>query len=407
MNLQSIFTAVAYKELVLVDLPNQGSNQHEINGAIALKQFFATTESISGPIQWHYFSDNSDPVHETGQFTFYDARAKSTARTGRSEWRLYYYGEFLSYANPGDALILLKTSDNRIFGLIFQKDSGWLRTARALFGVEEIQPKLSLLSEKALSQQNLEFARRVILEELGIPVEIPANIKDEDIATEELAKAQKNGLRFPSTQRMAELARASIDVDFQNLDATLVAWLSREEELFRAIEKIVVQEKLTAGFESVDDFIKYSLSVQNRRKARMGYALQNHLARLFTVCNVRYAAQAITEGKNKPDFLFPGKAEYDNPMFGAELLVMLGVKSSCKERWRQILTEAKRVTDKHLCTLEQAISIDQTDEMAQQRVTLVLPSQFHGTYKPQQREGILSISEFIEFVKAKQIQLHQ
>ncbi len=96
----------------------------------------------------------------------------------------------------------------------------------------------------------------------------------------------------------------------------------------------------------------------------MGYSLQNQLGALFDSHKLKYEAQAVTEGKNKPDFIFPGSKEYLDSRFKSELLVMLGAKSTLKERWRQILMEAARIPRKHLCTLEPSISKDQTDEIA-------------------------------------------
>jgi hypothetical protein len=81
---------------------------------------------------------------------------------------------------------------------------------------------------------------------------------------------------------------------------------------------------------------------------------------------------------------------------------MLAVKSSCKERWRQILDEAERIPNKHLCTLEQAISIDQTRAMMNRNVTLVIPSGFHHTYSAEQQDGLWSINRFIDYVRFKQ-----
>ena len=77
MNLSSIFSNVAHKQLVRVDLPEMGSNQHELNGGSALKEFFETSEPVRGGLSWHYFADDQEPIQENGLFTFYDARAKS------------------------------------------------------------------------------------------------------------------------------------------------------------------------------------------------------------------------------------------------------------------------------------------------------------------------------------------
>jgi hypothetical protein len=55
-------------------------------------------------------------------------------------------------------------------------------------------------------------------------------------------------------------------------DKTLIAWLEREEMLFKTLEKHIVskKKKLEQGFENridVDDFISF----------RAGFAFENHL----------------------------------------------------------------------------------------------------------------------------------
>ena len=134
----------------------------------------------------------------------------------------------------------------------------------------------------------------------------------------------------------------------------------------------------------------------------MGYSLQNQLAALFDYHKLRYEPQALTEGKNKPDFVFPGSKEYRDREFRSELLVMLGAKSTLKERWRQILTEAERIPRKHLCTLEPSISKDQTDEIAKHAVQLVIPESFHQTYTDAQKKQLWTISAFVDFIKKMQ-----
>ncbi len=400
-SLNSIFSAVIFKTLAQVDLPG-GSNQHEINGVGALKEFFETDQPISGTISWHYFADDSDPIQSAGDFTFYDARARSAARTGRTEWRMYYSGDFLSYANPGDVLILARTLNRAIFGLVFQNGSGWLRAAQFLFQLEGVTLELQLITGRSMRAQELEFAKQQILEELGLELSIPVSVDNGEIAARELDLANKEGRTFPSTKRMSELAQSLVAIDGADNDFALIAYIDREEGIFRAIEKILVDKKLKQGFSSVDDFIEYSLSVQNRRKSRMGFALQNHLAKIFTENKLRFEAQVLTEGKSKPDFIFPSKKEYHDKKYKDDLLIMLAAKSSCKERWRQILDEAERIPNKHLCTLEQAISVDQTLVMVNRNVTLVIPSRFHNTYTADQQRSLWSINQFVDYVKFKQ-----
>jgi len=398
-NLADLFTSVAVKELVQVDLPG-GSNQHEINGSRALQGFFSANQRTQAEVSWHYFADGQDPVRDEGWITFYDARERSVSRTGHSEWRLYYHGNFLRYALPGDVLILARArldgGTARYFALVFQQDSSWLRAVKVLLGLDEVPTSLELVPEATLSSAALEFTRQRVLDELGLEIALPPAKTDEQIITD------KFGWEFPTTAQMSTFARTLVDTDVAQADDTLVLWLTREEQLFRALERVLVQRQLEEGFNSVEDFISFSLSVQNRRKSRMGHALEHHLAALFDGNDVRYSRQARTEGKNKPDFLFPGLEQYQNQSYSSTRLTILASKSSCKDRWRQILTEAVRIHPKHLCTLEPGISTSQTDEMKQQQVRLVLPSSLLATYTSAQHQEILSVQQFISMVLARQ-----
>jgi hypothetical protein len=176
----------------------------------------------------------------------------------------------------------------------------------------------------------------------------------------------------------------------------------KEEILYRTLEKHIVGEKLKTGFYDVDDFFDFSKSAQNRRKSRAGLALENHLEFLFQQNDIRYDRAPVTENKSKPDFLFPGIKQYKDKNFEAINLTMLGVKSTCKDRWRQILSEADRIETKHILTLESAISVNQTNEMQKRSLQLVIPKKIIGTFKPDQQKWLFTINDFFRMVKNKQ-----
>ncbi len=179
--------------------------------------------------------------------------------------------------------------------------------------------------------------------------------------------------------------------------------MEREEILFRTLEKHLIGERLSKGFDGdVDGFISFSLSVQNRRKSRAGLAFENHIEILFKECGIRYTRTPKTENKSKPDFIFPGIDEYNAPDFNPLNLTMLGVKSSCKDRWRQVLVEADRIERKHLLTLEAAISKNQTDEMNSKKLQLVIPKGLYDTYLAEQQAWLMSVSEFTSLVLERQ-----
>ena len=78
---------------------------------------------------------------------------------------------------------------------------------------------------------------------------------------------------------------------------------------------------------------------------------------------------------------------------------MLGVKTTAKDRWRQILAEANKIDLKHLITLEPAISEHQTEEMKEQNVQLVIPQGIMHTYNESQQNDIINLKEFIQHLK--------
>ena len=403
MRLNQLFSAIAVKTLSSVDIVGLNSHQHEINGVSSLRSFFNTTEAFSDEIYWYYFTENNDRYNYSGQITFYDARRRSFTRTGRTEWRMYYSGDFMETASPGDYLFLIKTIDDTYKGIVIQEHSSWLDPILSIFNIakENLTNSFFIITDTLLLDE-LNFSEQQFLEAIEIDLNIPIEPTYSTTAEEELISARRNGSNFPTTRRLAELARIIVGRSITNPDELLVRLIEVETNIFFAIENLVVGERLNSPFNSVSEFISYSLSVQNRRKSRMGLSLQNHLSNVFISKNIRFDSQKTTEGNNKPDFIFPGILAYRNPEYQDEYLTMLAAKSTCKERWRQILTEANRITVKHLCTLDQLLTIEQIDEMTTQNVQLVIPISIANLYNNQLRNRMTSVTSFIETVQEKQ-----
>ena len=110
----------------------------------------------------------------------------------------------------------------------------------------------------------------------------------------------------------------------------------------------------------------------------------------------------MTEGYKKPDFIFPSGAAYHNQKFDAGDLVFLAAKTTCKDRWRQILSEADRIPVKHLFTLQKGISAKQLDEMFGQQVKLVIPEYNRDFFPTTHLPRLQTLSSFVDFVREKQ-----
>ncbi len=402
--LSQYFEGVAVKSLTAVEVDVLTSNQHEFNGVEALRSILGEPDGkVRYPATFMYLTDHDDePIIEDGFLTWYDARQKARIERGvmRYEYRLYFPTNQVSQlANAGDVLVIAKRPNETLLAIVAEAETTIARQILWLFGFSDLShPGFSVREELETEQDRIEFASRFILESIGVAVQV-----SEETWLDEILK-KFNG-EFPTTREFSAFARTTLpDVNPQDgQDAALMAWMEREEILFRTFEKYLIGERLSQGFDGdVDGFISFSLSVQNRRKSRAGLALENHLEILFKECGIRYTRTPKTENKSKPDFIFPGIEEYKTPEYDPLLLTMLGVKSSCKDRWRQVLAEADRIERKHLLTLEAAISENQTDEMQAKKLQLVLPEELHGTYSEKQRSWLMNVTQFTELVRHRQ-----
>lgn len=213
---------------------------------------------------------------------------------------------------------------------------------------------------------------------------------------------------FPASEIMSAAARNIQNRVYDhteyiqtNPDRKIIEWTNMEYTLFRALEYDRYGDIITRGFTSVDEFVNVANMVLNRRKSRAGKSLEHHLAAIFDGNELEYSAQAVTEGNKKPDFIFPSKEAYHNSRFSVDNLISLAAKTTCKDRWRQVLNEADRLKGrpKYLCTLQQGISGAQMDEMQAENVILVVPQPYIKTYPSDRQDRIWTLSRFVQYVK--------
>lgn len=394
--LSQYFRGVAFKKLSAVEVDTVISNQHEFNGVSQLKKIFgAERKTLSA--RFIYLNDNDfDPVTDCGFLTWYDARENHPTRT---EYRMYFPTTTVSQcASAGDELFIGLLPDDTVLVIIAEGNSTICSQLRWLFGLSNtVHPGFSVREELESEQDRIAFASRFILEEIGITVQ-----EDENPYLDDMLHRFHG--EFPPTQQFSAYARSTLPYisSCDDPDETLLAWMEREEILYRTLEKHIIGERLSRGFGDVDNFFKFSLSAQNRRKARAGKALENHVEQLLIDHKIRYDRNKITENNSKPDFIFPGIVEYHDCSYDASLLTMLGVKSTCKDRWRQVLTEAGRIKEKHLLTLEAAISENQTEEMKFNKLHLVVPRSLFPTFSLKQQNWLIDVSTFFGLVKYRQ-----
>lgn len=184
-----------------------------------------------------------------------------------------------------------------------------------------------------------------------------------------------------------------------DIDKLLLERRRQEFSLFRHLESEYVQPIIDKGFATIDDFIWQANSITNRRKSRTGKSLEHNLTSIFISEGIKFDAQSVTENRKRPDFIFPSGNHYHNPDFAIDKLDMLGAKTCCKDRWRQILSEADKIKVKHLFTLQEGTSTQQLKEMESSNVQLVIPQLNKTCFPKEWRNKILSLREFVDYRK--------
>lgn len=406
-SLSDYFVGVGAKVLKGTEVDPAVSRGHELQGVNDFRAFLGSpTEKTKLPVSYIWLSDDEAPERLDLAGTWYDSRRGQKHR--EPEYRLYYpaAAESIVYrAKAGDTLFLCQPKDGPLLALMCRHGSSIEQQLLWLFGLGLSQD--NTISQQDLREQSgrtLDLTARYILDLIEIEV-----ISTEEEWLERLLK--KFGEKFPGTREFSAFARSAAEnIDSRDdPDKALITWMDFEERLFMTLERHIVARRLESGFmiegrADVDDFVRFSLSVQNRRKSRAGWAFGNHIEAVLQEHGLHYKREATTEKRNGPDFLFPGEQQYHDPIWPAARLTMLGAKTSCKDRWRQVLAEADRIETKHLLTLEPGISESQTEEMRNADLQLVLPHPLHDTYRPSQRAQLMNMSEFLSLVKARQIQ---
>lgn len=404
--LSDAFLAVAAKYLVPVDIPDGGSNQHEIGGLVKagigkhLTSHCGKVEKALFPTTYIRLEDDNEPVVEKADATWYDARHKNPNRG--PEYRLYYKTNTAttSFAET-DFLLVALSKDFELLVVSARQNSESEARLRTIFGIEQLALSGNFVNthvENSRWTLPLEF---VFAEALGVDL---VRNDDQSLARE---MASRFGYDFPKAVDFSAFARETVTgLDpTSHPDEALFRWYEQETRLFKLHERQILQNddkflQVVAARDNkdldVEALVNIAKSILNRRKSRAGFAFQNHIEHVLKVHGILYTAQATTENKERPDFLFPSESAYRDLQYDGSLLRMLAAKTTLKDRWRQVLKEAARIETKHLITLDTQMTAPQLAEISDSDIQLVLPEALWPLYH---NPPVMTFSGFIEEIK--------
>lgn len=304
----------------------------------------------------------------------------------RNEYRITRFGknfEFLQDRYVGSLIIIAEIADDYYQAFVLESDDD----------IESFLSYFNLSTEQTNQIIDLSQAR-----------------DEGDMLRLAIMERIKDLQDFPMTYEMGKMAQdiynrlngVTPEQIRKTPDKILMSWYSAEWELFRSLEEKVYKPIYTQPFDDCQSLIDFSNKILNRRKSRAGKSLEHHLSAIFDAEDLIFEEQAITENNKKPDFLFPNSECYHNFEFPADDLTILGAKTTCKDRWRQVTTEADRVDEKYLFTLQPGISRNQLKEMADEKVLLVVPEEHISTFPKEYQESLHTLGGFINIVKERQ-----
>jgi hypothetical protein len=335
-----------------------------------------------GPVKGR--NDESEvEVHWQEDQLVTDSRVKWYGKGTRSEYRLTRFGKgfpFLTEDSVGDLLVLIPQNHHTFRAYVLDNDDD-VDDIQAALGIEVTGFWGAYEGGKPRSETENQCLERRFRNFVKGLEEFPRG----DVFSNEAIEA---------------LRECVGQFDRLNADKTLVRCVDTEYKLYRLAERQICQTEIVRVFKDVDDFLNTASSIMNRRKSRAGRSLENHFEYLLRQAEIPYAVRPL-QVDGKPDIIIPSVDAYKDARYPTNRLFMVGVKTTCKDRWRQVLNEAKRIKEKHIMTIQQGISKKQLNDMKEDGVQLIVPAEFHKQYPPDSDMRLLEVGQFVDLVRRR------
>lgn len=303
--------------------------------------------------------------------------------SAKSEYRLTRFGRDFKYRNPdavGDLLVIVPQTATVFRAFVLKTE-------------EDIEGIVAALNVSFDGGSGVYDASHLVLTAEGELV----RLFEDYVST---LDAFPSGDEFSARTR--EMLRCC-DLGFDGLspDRKLTKGFNSEFDLFKLAEEQLVLPGVRGPFASIEEFIEAAKPVLNRRASRAGRSLENHFHFCLEDARVSHDTRARSI-PGAPDFIIPGADAYADSAFPAEQLFIVAAKTTCKDRWRQVLQEGPRVKTKYLLTLQAGISETQLREMRAAGVILVVPKDVLASYVNPDGSGILTVQGFLDALAASQ-----
>ena len=347
------------------------TNAHHIFSSRAPHRGENWTEKVS--VEWQ------DGIHTDSSVKWY-GEAKSEFRlTGFNRIRHFHH---LAGEQVGSLFLLIPLGQNAFRAFVIGDDDE----------VEEVCAMLGLdFSERTWTVYNQETAPAL----LG---------QNEDDLQKQLMTYVESLEVFPTGLEIfleTEKAAANHLPHIWNgsADERLSAMLALEYRLFRMIEHRLMIQEVQQNFKDIEAFLVTAKTTLQRRVSRAGRSFEYHVESLLKREGIPFDRQPKLDGTS-PDIIIPSAAAYYDETYPKDKTFVLAIKTTCKDRWRQVIQEAPRVDRRYLLTTQQGISPAQLNQMKASNVHLIVPESQHNQYAPELRRDLPNVDQFLQSVRA-------
>jgi hypothetical protein len=384
---------VAIKRLSAVEVDASASHQREFHADRLGRELGLDGARLEGDLLASYYPIDGEPQIESTSYTYYQAR-----KPPRSEFRLYpHTGMFQDEAHEGDLLVVFRSPAHTALRMVAAE-----RGSRA-----ELELLEAFFARDVPSLDRFRYvespASSAGAQQLALALTPTPPDLDDTVAKHPTYRWALDNGEYPTTAVMAVSAREIADVTYgQDLDpdSFLDQGLAAETRLFFAIEqKLAAIElaALTAKTTDVSAILEWSTRRLNSRKSRRGRSLQRHLEALLTREQIPFSPECPTEEPPPVDVMVPSCHAYADPAFPPDRLRAISCKSTLKERWMEIVPEARRVHTKFVLTLDDKLTDNVIESMVRQRVRPFMPARVLETYARRHTRPLLSsVSDLLD-----------
>jgi hypothetical protein len=306
----------------------------------------------------------------------------------RREYRLTRFGKdfpFLDRDNVGSLLVLVPVTAAEFHAYVVDTDED-IETIQTGLGVE-------VMDTVAVFQRGLEDKQET----------------ESECVERHFRESTARVSAFPTSRILSAETLNALDDCIRGFrktepDKRLLMSVHAEYRLFRMMERKLCGPAVTQPFRDIDDFLGVAQTILQRRKGRAGLSFQNHFETLLRDHAVGFTPQPVLKDNNRPDFIMPSVEAYNDPWFPRDKITVLALKTTCRDRWRQVLEEAPDVSKRHILTLQPGISVSQLKQMKAANVALVVPEDLQRDYNVRDSGvELLTVGAFIKQVQKQAV----